>query len=484
MTSELIHIRKVNDVYIHIDCDTSVAMELKDYFTFKVPGYKFMPAYRNKLWSGDIFLFNTLTKTIYYGLLPYVIMFCQSREYKIEFDSSVDGLDKIDIDEVVEFVKNLGLPFQPRGYQINAFLHAVRNKRSLLLSPTASGKSFIIYLITQWYKKNTLIVVPTISLVEQMRKDFESYGCDPETIHTIMSGREKQSNCPITITTWQSIYKMPRQWFNKYQVCIGDEAHQFKAKSLTSILEKMVNCPYRFGFTGTLDGTNTHKLVLEGLFGIVKTVTTTAKLIEDQHLANFKIKCVVLKHSDQNRKQYCKVDYQDELDFIVRNEARNNFIAELVLHLKGNTLILYQFVEKHGKVLHIAINNKIADNRKLFFVSGEVGVDEREAVRTITEKESDAIIVGSYGCMSTGINIRNLHNIVFASPTKSRIRSLQSIGRGLRKGDNKEQAVLYDIADDLQWKKSKNHTLNHFIERVKIYSSEQFQYKIINYQLE
>lgn len=484
MSNESVQIRKINDVYIHVECDANVAMELRDYFTFKVPGYRFMPAYRNKVWSGDIFLFNVVTKNIYYGLLPYVIKFCQTRDYTVEFDSSIDGLESVDIDSVVEFIKGLELPFTPRDYQLSAFLHAIRNRRALLLSPTASGKSLIIYLITQWYKQNTLIVVPTVSLVEQMRKDFESYGCHPKLIHTIMSGREKTTNCPITITTWQSIYKLPRQWFSRYTVCIGDEAHQFKAKSLTSVLEKLVGCPYKFGFTGTLDGTNTHKLVLEGLFGAVKRVTTTAKLIENKHLSNFKIKCIVLKHSEQNRKTYSRSDYHDEIDYLVRSEARNNFISELVLHLQGNTLVLYQFVDKHGKVLHSIINNKISKDRKLFFVSGEVEVDQREAVRSITEKESDAIIVGSYGCMSTGINIRNLHNIVFASPTKSRIRSLQSIGRGLRLGDNKEQAVLYDIADDLQWKKSKNHTLNHFIERVKIYSGEEFQYKITNYQLE
>jgi superfamily II DNA or RNA helicase len=484
MTETLI-ISKFNDVYVTVDCDASVAMELKEYFTFKVPGYRFMPAYRNKVWSGDIHLFNPMSRRIYFGLIPYIQKFCESRNYSLAFDKTVDGFATIDEESVVKFIGGLNLPFKPRGYQLEAFLHAIRTKRSLLVSPTASGKSLIIYMITKWWLEHykVLIIVPTISLVEQMKGDFVSYGCDEEIIHTIMSGREKHTDKPIVISTWQSIHKMPRQWYEQFDVVIGDEAHQYKAKSLTSILEKMTKCPIRLGFTGTLDGTQTHKLVLEGLFGAVKKVTTTAELIEQKHLADFKIQAIVLKHTDANKKEFSRAEYHDEIDFLVRNEARNNFISQLALHLKGNTLILYQFVEKHGKPLHQLLTNQDIEGRHIFFVSGEVEVEDRELVRKITEKESNAIIVASYGTFSTGINIRNLHNVVFASPTKSRVRSLQSIGRALRRGDNKEQATLYDIADDLSWKKAKNHTLKHFIERVGIYTSEKFEYKITSYQL-
>jgi superfamily II DNA or RNA helicase len=426
-----------------------------------------------------------MSRRLYFGLIPYIQKFCESRDYKVVFDKNVDGFAAIDEDLVVNFIQSLNLPFKPRGYQLEAFLHAIRTKRALLVSPTASGKSLIIYMITKWFNQHfkTLVIVPTISLVEQMKGDFVSYGCDENEIHTIMSGREKQSDKPIVISTWQSIYKMPRQWYEQFDVIIGDEAHQYKAKSLTSILEKMTKCPIRLGFTGTLDGTQTHKLVLEGLFGAVKKVTTTAELIEQKHLADFKIQAIVLKHTDANKKEYSRTEYHDEIDFLVRDEARNNFISQLSLHLKGNTLILYQFVEKHGKPLHKMLTDQNKDKRHIFFVSGEVEVEDRELVRKITEQENNAIIVASYGTFSTGINIRNLHNVVFASPTKSRIRSLQSIGRALRRGDNKEQATLYDIADDLSWKKAKNHTLKHFIERVGIYTSEKFEYKITSYQL-
>ena len=368
---------------------------------------------------------------------------------------------------------------EPRDYQLEAFVYAVRNRRALLLSPTASGKSFIIYLLTRYYNARTLIIVPTTSLVSQLASDFADYGFESDRyVHRIFSGQDKQTDKPIVISTWQSIYKLDKKYFEQFDVVIGDEAHLFKANSLSSIMSKLHNCRFRFGFTGTLDGTQTHRLVLEGLFGVVKKVTTTAELIEQKHLADFSIKAIVLKYPDDTKKLLKDASYQDEIDFIVRNESRNRFIKNLALSLdNGNTLLLFQYVEKHGKVLYNMIKNDAGD-RKVFFVSGEVEGEEREQIRKIVETEQDAIIVASYGTFSTGVNIRNLHNIIFSSPSKSRIRNLQSIGRGLRMSDTKTSSTLYDIADDLSWKSKKNHTLLHFIERINIYNEEKFVYKI------
>ena len=161
---------------------------------------------------------------------------------------------------------------------------------------------------------------------------------------------------------------------------------------------------------------------------------------------------------------------------------RSVFIKNLALSLDGNSLILFQFVEKQGKPLFNLIQTE-AKERKVFFIFGGTEVETRESIRAITEKESNAIIIASYGTFSTGINIRNLHNVIFASPSKSRVRNLQSIGRGLRKGDNKETATLFDIADDMRIGKHANFTLNHFIERVKIYDEEKFNYKFYNIEL-
>jgi len=324
-----------------------------------------------------------------------------------------------------------------------------------------------------------MVVVPTTSLVHQMASDFKSYGYDTD-IHKITAGVDKKTDLPIVITTWQSIYKMPKQWFSQFGVVIGDEAHLFKAKSLSSIMEKMIDCKYRFGFTGTLDGTQTHKLVLEGLFGAVRKVISTAELIEQKHLSNFKIKCVILKYPDAVCQAMKNATYQDEMDFLVRNDNRNKFIKNLCLSLEGNTLLLFQFVDKHGQILYDMIKD---NNIPTFFVHGGVEGVERDEIRKIVDGESKSIIIASYGTFSTGINIRNLHNIIFASPSKSKIRNLQSIGRGLRKSETKDQAMLYDIADDLTWKSRKNHTIGHFVERCKIYDEEKFEYKIYTTRL-
>lgn len=479
---ELVEIEKYDEVYIKIKADPGVMMELSDYFTFNVPGAKFMPAYKSKFWDGKVRLLNVMTGLIYAGLLPYVEEFCRSREYIIEHLSDFSS-EEFSVKEANDFIAKLKPTMQPRDYQIEAFVHAVRERRGLLLSPTASGKSFIIYLLVRYYAKRTLIIVPTTSLVSQLSSDFRDYGFDSESfVHRVFAGQDKGSRKPITITTWQSIYKLPKEYFDSFDLVIGDEAHLFKAKSLTSILTKLSQTRYRFGFTGTLDGTQTHKLVLEGLFGPIRKVTTTARLIEEKHLAEFKIKAIVLSYSDEVRKMVSSMKYQDEIDYIVRLPERNNFIKNLALSLEGNTLLLFQFVDKHGKVLKEMIEKEAGD-RKVFFVSGSVDGEEREEIRRIVENEHNAIIVASFGTFSTGVNIKNLHGIIFGSPSKSRIRNLQSIGRGLRKSDTKESAVLYDIADDLTWKNKKNFTILHFMERIKIYAEEKFPYKLYNVKL-
>ena len=475
---DVLKLSKPNDVHIRIECESHIAQELSEYFTFEVPGARFMPAVRNRYWDGKIRLFNQITRLIYAGLEFYITKFARERGYTVEYEYD-NSLDSFSLQEAREFANELKLPVEPREYQIEAFAHAMRYRRALLLSPTASGKSLIIYLIARMMER-VLIVVPTTSLVLQMKSDFAEYGS--KNTQTIMAGADKEILAHTTISTWQSIYKMPKDWFDTFDCVIGDEAHLFKSKSLSTLMEKLTECKYRLGTTGTLDNTQTHKLVLEGLFGPVKKVTTTKELIDDKHLAEFKIKCIILNYEDELKKIHSQSQYQDEMDFLVKYEKRNNFIKNLTLSLEGNTLLLFQYVDKHGKVLYNSIREK-SGNRKVFFVHGGVDSEIRDQIRGIVEKESDAIIIASYGTFSTGINIRNLHNIIFASPSKSRIRNLQSIGRGLRKSDSKDTATLYDISDDLKWKRKYNHTLKHFAVRLKTYDEEQFEYKIYKVKL-
>jgi len=476
--ADKLHIEKVNEVYNKVKTDDrGIAEELSAYFTFKVPGYQFMPAYRNKFWDGQIRLYNTSTQMLYSGLNNYVIMFAKERGYEVEFEYD-NSADNYSVAEAKKFIEEEKFTMTPRDYQLEAYVDAIRYKRGLFISPTASGKSFIIYMIMRKLLRQTLIIVPTTTLVHQMYSDFEEYGFNSEKYcHKIFSGKDKNTDKPVVITTWQSIYKLRKDWFKKFDVVIGDEAHLFKAKSLTSILEKMEDTEYRFGFTGTLDGTQTHKLVLEGLFGPAQKVISTKELMDSGTLADFKIKILALKYHDEIRKIVSKMDYQAEMDFLVSHEGRNKFIKNLALSLNGNTLLLFQYVDKHGRILEEMIKEEAGD-RKVFFIHGGVKGEERDDIRGIVEKENNAIIVASYGTFSTGVNIKNLHSIIFASPSKSKIRNLQSIGRGLRKSDTKDSAILYDIADDLSWKSTSNFTLKHLMERVKIYDEEKFDYKL------
>ena len=488
-TTRYLIIDKKNEVYLKIEADADIRRELGEYFTFEVPGFKFMPQYRNRVWDGKIRLFKYATGQIYAGLYPYIVDWCNKNDVQIVDGTKIQDVTVND-EDVTRFLKALKLPLEIREYQREAFVHSITKSRCLLLSPTASGKSLIVYLMLIYNllrlkeKKHDkiLIIVPTTSLVEQLYKDFKDYGYNSDrNVHRIYQGHDKDTNKRVVISTWQSIYNLPKKWFKQFGAVFGDEAHLFKAVSLTKIMSKLEDCKYRVGLTGTLDGTKTHKLVLEGLFGTVNKVVSTSELQEKKQLANLKIFCLILQHDKKVREDMFGKTYQEEMDYLVKNEKRNKYIRNLVTGLQGNSLVLFQYVEKHGMELKKLIEEK--SDKQVFFVYGGVEAEEREKIRFITEKSEGAIIVASYGTFSTGINIRNLHNIVFASPSKSRIRNLQSIGRGLRLKDNDSDATLYDIADDLTHKEKENYTLSHFRERINIYNEEDFEYEIHNVEL-
>ena len=481
-------IEKINNIYVKVECEPDIAQELNDFFTFDVPGAQFSPSFRNKFWNGKISLYNLKTKQIYLGLVPYIKKFCKDSNYTCEYIDEEKDVYPVDTKNLASA---LSLPMEPRDYQLLASSVGLTKRRTVLISPTASGKSLIIYMMIRHLlntgKKRGLLIVPTINLVTQMHSDFKNYssinGWNVEKYcQKIYGGESKIPDSDLIISTWQSIYDMPKKYFAQFDFIIGDEAHTFKAKSLTSIMTKLINCDVRIGTTGTLDDSKVNKLVLEGLFGPTFKVISTKELIERKQLANFSIKCIVLKYPEIVCKTVKGFTYQDEMAFLVQHEGRNRFITDLALNLKGNSLVLFTYVEKHGKILYDWITEK-ANGRKVFFIHGGVEAEDREAVRHITEQENDAIIVASYGTFSTGVNIRNLHNIIFSSPTKSKIRALQSIGRVLRLGENKDAATLYDIADDLRYGPYTNFTLKHYEERVKIYSEEKFPFTTNNVRI-
>lgn len=488
-----VHLEFLNTAYMKIRTEPGILMELCEHFTFFAENYKFNPRFKNRMWDGKIRLINRLTGACYAGLAQRIKKFCDDRQYTFSFDDQF-AYDNVSVKEVRDFMETLDLPdwLEIRDYQVDAIVKCLRSRRRTLLSPTSSGKSFMIYVINEWYRRKyntkSLIIVPTIGLVQQMQSDFVSYGFKG-SIHTSTEGLLKDNDIKshIVITTWQSLdngkKKMPKEWFDQFRVAFGDEAHGCKAATLVKILSNMEHTPFRFGTTGTLDNNPLNQHTIEGLFGAQYATTTTRELIDEGHAADIKIKCIVLRYPEDVRKAFAKpvIDkrtgkprrktYQEEIDFLVDYDSRNDFIKNLALSLKGNKLVFFRLTD-HGEKIYKAL----ADTTNAFYIDGSV--KNREEIRKAIEEEENAILVASLGTTSTGVSINRLHHMIAASPSKSKIKVLQSIGRMLRQHDEKVHATLYDIVDDISWKSQKNFTLLHFEERAKIYDSEKFDYKI------
>lgn len=479
-----IKVVKLNEVDFKIICEPGVFRELKDHFTFTVPNFKFMNAYRFGGWDGKISMIHLNKKTLKVGLLERLKQFCKDNKYEIEVDPELSD-SEFSLSEAQDFFKTLNAKFEPKDYQIDAFVQCIRKNRGLFVSPTASGKSFIIYMLSEYFSPlRKLIIVPTINLVNQMRSDFIDYDLDKcigDDIQIIKGGETKKITANIVISTWQSIYKMPQEWFDQFGVVVGDEAHLCKADSLTKIADKLVNCKYRFGFTGTLSGMLTDQLVIEGSFGSTYVVTTTKKLMDTGDVSTIKVKSIVLNYPEEIRKSVKGGNYADEIRYLFSNSKRNNFIKNLALSLKGNTLITFSRVEEHGIPLFELIKNKA--DVPCYLVHGKIDGEEREDIRKIINTHKDSITCASIKTFSTGVNIPELDNIIFASPSKSRITVMQSIGRTLRKTERKNKCTLFDISDNLSYKKWRNYTLLHHIERVKMYISEELEYKIYEVEI-
>jgi superfamily II DNA or RNA helicase len=498
----MIRIQKLNETYLKIDSsDTGILYELEDAFSFYADGYKFHPKYKMGVWDGKLKLFSAYKQIIYAGLMSEVVKFCDTRGYEYEFIESSYGMPsqkaEVSPEEIVKFVDSLNIhsddkKLDIRPYQYEAIYKSIRNFRHTVLSSTGSGKSLIIYSLIRWMMheyegSRILIVVPTQQLCRQMQSDFVDYsshnGFDAiENTHIIMGGIDKNVKKSITVSTWQSLQKdkVSKEWLNSFDAILVDECHGAKSTQLTGIMEKATEVQYRLGFTGTLDNIKTNKLTIQGLFGDVIRVSDTKKLMEAGYLSQLDIKCLVLKHGKETNHLFkTKVEYQKEIDYLISHEKRNKFIRNLALSLKGNTLILFTRVEDHGQKIYDLLSEK-ANGKPIYFIHGGVDVDDRDNVRSLVENSQDAIIVASSGTFAAGVNIKRLHNLIFAAPTKSMIRVLQSIGRGLRLAHDKNHVTLYDISDRLNASKNwHNHTYDHMKKRLEIYVSEQFEYDIV-----
>lgn len=485
----------LNHSFMRVSSDEGgVEQEISEFFTFIFPGYEFAPKYRAGLWDGKIRLYDSRNKQLRVGLLEVLIQFLQSNNYemnKIGFPGLNNSFTNEDCESHIEklnFHSN-NIPLEFRDYQYDSITDWLNKSRGLVKSATGSGKSAIIYAITRWFvdqDMRVLIVTPSTMLVDQTYSDQEDYsshnGFDvAANAQKVYGGQSKDITKNIVISVWNSIYKLNSKFFNTFDCVIVDEAHRATGTSLQTLLDKCTDVKYRIGFTGTIDKKAINKLTLIGMFGTIYEANSTQELIGKGMLTPLKINALVLKHDDESKKLLNKCSYVEEINFLISSQRRNKLITNLAVNTNGNTMILFRYVEKHGDILYKMIKDKT--DRPVYYIHGGIKQSERERIRKEINTIKNGIIIGSDQIMSTGINIPSLDNIIFASPTKSMYKVLQSIGRVLRLMHGKEYATLYDIADDISYKKSRNITLNHFLERLKIYSTENFSYKIIDIDL-
>lgn len=478
----IVYIEHFTEAHVRIRTDPGILSELAESFTYYKQGYKFTPKYKAGIWDGKIRLLNRRNSTLPKGLVPELVKRCYDSGYKVKFE---DGYIAPFKEEIPLPLDKWNLKFEPRDFQLDAVRSSLKNKRQIVLSPTASGKSFIVYLLVRALQEITddhiLILVPRVGLTTQIYSDFEDYSENDtwsveENVATISSGRDKTPDQQVYISTWQSLQHMRPEYFERFIGIIGDEVHEYEAEVGSKILEKSIHAFYRIGLTGTLKDAKTHELSLTGSFGPAYRVADTKELMDRGLLASLSITGLVLTY--QNPGINGNTKYQEEIDYIVRHERRLDFTAKLAGACKGNTLVLFNFVEKHGKPLYKRIQELFPD-KQVHFVFGGTDVDQREQIRKIAEAHHDVIIIASYGTFSTGVNIVNLSNLILASPTKAKIRLLQSIGRVLRKSDQKLSCKMFDIADDLRGKRKKdNFALTHFKSRYDIYCREGFNVKL------
>lgn len=488
---------KLNESSIRIIANRGILEEISDEYKFFVESARFQKSYKEKLWDGYIRLFSRKDQTIGHGLLSSLCAWCAENNYSY----SLEGFqphDEKSIEEIQNFCGSLksttdkGEIIEYWDSQINGVHHAINARKCILQSPTNSGKSLIIYSIIRYLidvekiSGKILLVVPTISLVNQMFSDFCEYSVGNQWpvdvhCHKIMSGIEKDSHKQVYISTWQSIYNLPEKYFQKFEALVGDECHTFKAQETSSIITKSNIAKWKIGTTGTTGSPIIDKMQLRSLFGEIKILTTNKEQIDKGRSAEIKIVPLHIKRKDQ---EICKIvsgySYEDEMDYIYADKKRNELIVQLAGKQKEVTLILFT-KRAHGKALYQKLVNQFP-NRKIYYVDGTVPGETREEIRKKVQKEQDSILVCSFKTFSTGINIKNLNVLIFAGLMKSEIKILQSIGRILRIGNSKN-VVLYDVVDDFSYKKKKNYALEHFLIRVSYYQTEGFPIKLRSIEL-
>jgi len=518
---QVIKIRPYNSVFYKLDTDPGTLRLLWDKFRVRKTNYQFHPKYKAGIWDGYIPFVNMRNATVGRGLLDLLKEYAETCDIVVD-DSEVFENDTYTRSSVEEYIKSLNVvrttpegnivPIQFFDYQIEMVCSAILRRRSVLEAATSAGKSLGIYGFVRWFLdhnlgKKIVVIVPRTSLVEQMESDFKDYskanGFDVDgCVHKLYSGKEKDTDKSILITTWQSLKNFDDKWYNDsdmYGVLV-DECHTCSANVLKDILSKLIYAEYRIGTTGTIPKPLEDKYTLFSMIGTDVKIVKAHELIETNRASPVEITCCLLKYDQEickmvnpsksaarkNGKSGSDI-FREECDFVFTSDKRKKFITKLTNYMTGNTLILSSRLDVLDG-LEEEFKNKYPE-KKLYRIDGKTEVEDREKTRQIINLEEDnSVLLGSTQCVSTGINLPRIHNIVFATGTKAFITLSQAIGRGLRKADDKDVCKVFDIVDDLRFigksgNERKNYMFNHFEERIVLYSDAKFPFKVLNFKI-
>ncbi|QPI17843.1 helicase [Pectobacterium phage POP12] len=498
-----INIKFIDTSHVQIETDQSILYEMRDYFSFQPPGYQYQKKFKYGGWNGFIYLLDYNGK-LPYGLAHLVHKFAEARGYTVTEDPRIHGNDDlISREDFNKWIESKEIysgtdKIKPHWYQADSVFHAINSRRAVLNLPTSAGKSLIQCLISRWflesYEGKVLIIVPTVGLVSQMINDFVDYRIFPRhALHGIKSGSEKDTQCPIVVSTWQSASKQPPEWFRQFKLLMVDECHLSTGQSIKSIIENLTDCVFKFGLSGSLKEGKANMMQYVGAFGKIFKPVDTNRLMMEGQVTDLKINTLLLRYPEEDIAKLKGADYQTETSFVTGHTKRNKWICKLALKLamekNENVFLMFKNI-KHGKWLYEHLK-KHYDN--VVYIAGETSATERDEMKKIAESTKGLIVVGSIGVLSTGISIKNLHHIIFAHPCKSAVIVKQSIGRVLRKHESKLKAMVWDIIDNLaklsKSKKAKdkysslNYGMKHGRERIGIYNQEKFDYSIKEIQL-
>jgi hypothetical protein len=339
-----------------------------------------------------------------------------------------------------------------------------------------SGKSLVIYTIIRFLiatGNRIMLVVPNVSLVNQMYSDFVDYGWYTVNKHVekLYSGEKPTFGKDVLITTYQSLMKRPPAFFAPYTSIMNDEAHSVKSLELQKISKKCVNASARLGFTGTLPKNDADKYNIQGALGPVIFKYKTKALVDQGVLAQIKIANCFIKYPDHIAMLGRRRQYHDEIDLIENTYERNHAFKYVFNSIPDgqNTIIFVNHIDHLNKIAEY-LEEKLDDKYTLYIIHGGIKPEARETIRKTIDKEHDSILIATYGAASTGINIKRIHNVILGSSSKSEIRVLQTIGRGLRKHAQNDDFAYKNKNGNL----TKNHVYNHWEERFLYYKEQEF----------